>query len=225
MFPKLFGGRSRKSPFEIKITSVNIRFMGEVHGMRGLVTGSRIFSFELPFQNKIGSDLLPDEVRGPPMKVTEIKVKEPFRLLGISPALPVSVPYLSKTMLRLSLEGPEVNYEGPLSIEVASDSGDKVSINIQKIILHNGSTAIELEDSAIIFPMQKGQVFKKDVQLYKILPYRGALNSIEVNEPFRVVSTEPKIPLVLDKKDSYVISIFMKAPDFSYAGILDLTFK
>ena len=225
MFPKLFGRSTKKSPFEIKITSINVRFMGEVHGMRGLASTSKVFDYELPFQNKIGSDLLPDEVKGPPMKVTEIKVKEPFKLLEISPALPISVPYLSKTMLKLRIEGPEVNYEGPLTIEVASDSGDKVSINIQKIMLHNSSSVIELEDSAIIFPMQRGQVFKKDVQLYKILPYKSALNSIEVNEPFRVVSTEPKIPLVLDKKGSYVISIFMKAPDFSYAGILDLTFK
>lgn len=225
MFPKLFGRPAGRSPFEIKITGVSIRFMGEVHGMKGLTVTDKTFYYELPFQNKIGSDLLPEQVKGPPMKVSEIKVKEPFKLIEVSPTLPVSVPYLSRTMLRLKIEAPEVNYEGPLSIEVLSDSADKVSINIQKIMLHNGSTTVELEDSAIIFPMQRGQVFKKDVQLYKILPYKGRLSSVEVNEPFKVVSTEPGIPLVLDRKDSYVMSIFMKAPEFSYAGVLDLTFK
>ena len=222
---RVFRGKKVEAKSKITITSINLKFMGNSHGMNGFQTQNSIFDVSIPFQNKMGSNLLPDNLKGPKLRVSKITVAEPFRLLEVDPGLPVDVEYMSRVMFRLRLKGPEVTYEGPLSINFGNESADNVGINVQKIVLHYKDRDVQLEESGVTATMQKGQVFKQSVQLYKILSLGENIKSVEVARPFELVSSDPTLPLTADKKDSYIMGLFIKCPDSSYAGSLEITFR
>ncbi len=216
----------RPGTVRITITSINLRFMGETHSLAGREVKGGTFELALPFQNKIGSGLLPDMLKGPGLTLSSIEVSPPFTLLGISPKLPQEVAYMQKVVFRLMIKAPEVAYEGPLAVSFGNEPGETVNLNISSMVLEAKGTKVVLEDSAIVANMQKGQIFKRSVQLYKILGYQDTLSSISVSSPFELVSTDPpELPIRLDRKDSYIISLFIKAPDSSYAGTLEIEFK
>ncbi len=227
---RLFGSRKGSAASDAKvpkitITGVNLKFMGHTHGLAGMTTDDSTFSLDIPFQNKMGSDLLPDNLKGPPIRIGRISVAAPFKLLDVSPALPAEIAFMSKVTFRLKVNGPDVRYEGPLAVDFGNEASDTVNIMIKRVMLHRGDRTEELENSDITANMQKSQVFKQSVQMYKILSLGDTVSRVEVNMPFEVVSTEPKLPVRADRKDSYIISIYMKCPEFSYAGDLDIKFS
>ncbi len=207
------------------ITSINLKFMGEMHSIGGKDVNERVFELSIPFQNKIGSDLLPDMLKGPKMSLAKIEVSQPFQLVEFSPRLPLDIGFMDRVTFKLRIRAPDVTYEGPLTINFGNESKEVVAISIEKILLTGKGHTVELEDSAMAMGMQKGQIFKKSVQMYKVFSYGDTVRSIEVSKPFEVVNTEPKTPFRLDSKDSYIVGIYIKAPDFSYAGTLDIFFK
>ncbi len=207
------------------ITSINLKFMGEMHSIGGREVNGNVFELSIPFQNKIGSDLLPDMLKGPKLALAKIEVSQPFQLLDFSPKLPLEVEYMEKVTFKLRIKAPNVAYEGPLTINFGNEPKETVNLNISRITLSTNGRSTELEDSAMVANMQKGQIFKRSVQLYKIMSYNDAVNSISVSSPFELVSVDPKVPFRLDRKDSYIIGIYIKAPDFNYAGDLVISFK
>ncbi len=223
---RLFGNKKvQTSVKKVTITSINLKFMGNSHGLAGMEVSEPVFELRIPFQNKMGSNLLPDNLKGPKIVLSSVTVGSPFRLVDISPKLPVEVPYMSKTMFTLKIAAPDVTWEGPLSINFGNESANNVTISIKKVTLHHGDKSIELEDSGVTTSMQKSQLFKQNLQIYKVLSLGDTVNKIEVSAPFEIVSTDPKLPIKADKKDSYIISLYMKCPEFSYAGDLDIRFS
>lgn len=225
---RLFGSKRPKAAEQdskITITSINLKFMGNSHGLNGIKVNDAIFNLDIPFQNKMGSELLPDNLKGPNIQIGKISVNEPFKLLDINPKLPVEVPFMSKVVFNLKIQAPDVRYEGPLSLSFGNEPMDTVNISVKKIMLHYKGRSAELEDSKIVSNMQKSQVFKHNIQLYKIMSLGDTLNRIEISKPFEIVSVEPKLPIKADRKDSYIISIFIKSPQASYAGDVDINFE
>lgn len=220
----LLGG-NKKPASKVTITSINLKFMGNAHGLDGMPLDKPEFELDIPFQNKMGSGLLPDNLKGPPIKITKIIVAEPFKLLEVSPPLPIDIEYLGRVIFKMKIKAPDMTYEGPLAINFGNESSDSVVINIKKVMLHYKDRSVELEDSSIGATMQKSQLFKEGIQLYKVVSFGDTVNSVSVSKPFEIVSTDPKLPLKADKKDSYIISIYFKSPDFSYAGDLDINFS
>ena len=207
-----------------RLTTINIRYMGSVHGMDGFQVSGRVFEVNIPFNNKV-NDILPDNLRGPKLNVNSIKVGEPFKLISITPALPVEIDYMSKAVFKLKIQAPDTPYEGPMSVDFGNDPKDIIHISIQKIMLEYNGSRTELPDSSMIMNLQKNIVFKKEVQLYRIVSYGSRVDSMEISKPFEIVSTDPKLPIVADRKDSYVMGVYIKAPDISYAGELTIKFK
>jgi hypothetical protein len=199
--------------------------MGETHSIGGREIKEKVFTVDIPFRNKLGNDLLPDNLKGPGLVVDRIDVAAPFGFIDVSPKPPIRVDYMSSTVFRLRIRAPQVTYEGPLVVTFGSGASDSINLNIQKTTLRYAGNISELENSGMVINMQKGQIFKRSVQLYKILSYGSTLNEVAVNEPFEIVSTEPRLPLTVDKKDSYIIGIYIKAPQYNYAGSIDLAFK
>ncbi|MGC8479046.1 MAG: hypothetical protein ACP5M9_00010 [Candidatus Micrarchaeia archaeon] len=205
------------------ITAVNIRFGGDVHSLPGMDV-DETFTFQLPFQNTIGNGLLPDNLKGPTINVEKITVEKPFTLLDINPKLPTEVPYLTKMKFDLKIKAPEGNYSGPMLIKLETNSKDNIDLNISKIILTTNNKKVELEESMFSMNIKKGQPFKKDIQLYKVLSYNTKVSVVKINEPFEIISIKPGVPFILDKKDSYVANIVIKAPNFNYAGEMEIGF-
>jgi hypothetical protein len=225
MFSNLFSGllgKAKSAKSKVTISSVNLKFMGNSHSLGGMEVNSGIFDYTIPFQNKMGSSLLPDNLKGPSMRISSITVSAPFKLIEVNPKLPVDVPYMSKTSFTLKIQAPSVTYEGPISINFGNDSSENIAISVQKVILMHSGKSVDLENSEMVATMQKSQLFKKEIQLYKIISFNDHVNSIEVGKPFELVSVSPNLPITADKKDSYIISLYIKAPQFSYSGNMEI---
>ena len=208
----------------INITAINIRLGGDVHSLPGKDVETT-FEINIPYNNMLGNGLLPDNLKGPDMTISDITVDKPFELLSIKPSLPIDVPYLEKKIFALKIKGPEGSYSGPLLVKFNTSSSNNVDISISKVFLLHNEKKVELEGSTFSMNIKKGQVFKRDIQLYKILSYQEKVEKIEISNPFEIVDIKPKLPLILNVKDSYVASFIIKAPNFNYAGEVEIKFS
>ncbi len=215
------GTEGKKSTY---ITSINIRLGGDVHSLGGREVGET-FDIDIPFKNKMGSGLLPENLKGPDVTISSITVDKPFELIAINPGLPAEVPYMSESRFALRIKSPGGSYNGPLMVRFETGSTDNIDVSIARIMLSKGAKRVELESSASSMNIKKGQVFRRDIQLYKVLSLGDRINNIEVSRPFALVSTDPALPLSIDVKDSYILKMFIKCPDFSYAGELEIAFR
>ncbi len=206
------------------ITSINIRLGGDVHSLPGKDV-SGIFDINIPFKNRLGNGLLPDNLKGPDITVSTISIEKPFELISIKPALPINVQYMSEENFALRIKPPDGSYNGPLFVKFGTGSSDNIDINVAKIVLVNGEKRADLESSAFNMNIKKGQVFRRDIQLYKILSFQQKISSVEASAPFSIVSTQPSVPLSVDVKDSYIVTLFIKCPEFNYAGDMEIVFR
>ncbi|MEM0201128.1 MAG: hypothetical protein QXD23_01870 [Candidatus Micrarchaeaceae archaeon] len=208
----------------INITAINIRLGGDIHSLPGRDVETT-FKIEIPFSNMLGNGLLPDNLKGPDMTISDISIDKPFELLSIKPNLPIDVPYLSKEVFNLEIKGPQGSYSGPLLVKFNTSSNNNVDISISKVFLINKDNKVELEGSTFSMNIKKGQVFKRDIQLYKVLSYQTTIKKVEISNPFEIVKITPSPPFTLNIKDSYVASFLIKAPNFNYAGEVEITFS
>ncbi len=221
---KKITGRPSK-PEGVTLTSINLKLGADVHALNGREITEEVFRLDIPFQNKIGSGLLPSHLKGPDMTINDILVEKPFELLESSPKTPLNVPYMASMPFSLRIRAPKGSYSGPLSITFDTDSKDNVNIDVKKMTLIDGQRTADIEDTATNMILKKSQIIRRDIQVYKILKYGRRVEKVEINKPFEVVSTDPATPFTVDRKDSYIIKIFLKCPDFNYAGPMEITFK
>lgn len=227
LFARYFNKVAMRSESKTKVilTSINIRFGGHVHGLGGRELESQEFRLDIPFQNRLGNGILPDNLRGPDITISDIRVEKPFELLDTAPRLPVDVAYMKSRIFSLKIKAPAANYSGPLTISFGTESGENIKVDIEKVVLVDGGRSVDLENSTEAMTIRKSQIFRRAIQLYKILSYGRRVNGIEVNRPFSIAETTPKPPFTVDKKDSYIVTLFIKCPDFDYAGPLEIIFK
>ncbi len=217
--------KNNKNPGKsITLTSINLRFGSDVHALQGKEFDKEEFELKIPFKNTMGSGLLPDNIKGPEITIKKISVDSPFQLTQLSPKPPLKVGYLSSTSFNMRLRSPSPNYTGPVTISFETDTSDNVNIDINKVVLIKGDMRREIEDTATNMILKKSQIIRRDIQLYKILKYEQAVSSVKANPPFELVSSEPALPFTIDRKDSYVIKLFIRCPDFNYAGPLEIIF-
>ena len=212
-------------PAAITLTSINLKLGSDVHAMGGREVESGVFSLDVPFRNRVGSGLLPQNLKGPDMVISGISVDRPFELVGVEPEPPASVPYLGSATFHLRISAPMQNYSGPITITFLTDSSDNVNIDVKKLVLTRGARSADVEESTGNMMLKKSQIIRRDIQAYKILGYGTDVKGITVNKPFEVVSTEPQVPFKIDRKDSYVVKVYVKCPDFSYAGPMEIGFE
>ncbi len=207
------------------ITSISIDYLGDKHGLDGMQVHDKVFELSIPFQNKTGSDLLADNLKRPDLKIEGVSVSRPFELVDVSPTPPIAVRYREGVTVKLRIKAPDLPYTGPMSVTLGEKSSGMVRVQIEKIMaVRNGAKTV-LEEAPSVLSVQKGQVLKRDVQLYKVMRYGDKVNGIAVNAPFVMSGSEPKAPFRIDKENSYIISVFVLAPDYSYAGPLEITFS
>lgn len=214
----------KKMPATV-ITSVSISYLGDKHGLDGMQVDESIFELGIPFQNKTGSDLLADELKRPDLKIESVNVSAPFELVEVSPKLPISVRYKDTVQMKLRIKTPRLPYTGPLSVSLGEKGSGMVRVEIEKIVGIFGDKRVTLEEAPSVLSVQKGQVLKRDVQLYKAMRYGDMVNGIKVNAPFVLSGSDPKVPFSIGKEGSHIISVYVLAPDYSYAGPLEIYFS
>lgn len=220
----LFGRKKAAQPATV-ITNVSIDYLGDKHGMDGMEVSDKVFELKIPFQNKTGSDLLADELKRPDLRIEAISVGAPFELVGVSPKLPVAVKYKESVQIKLRIKAPALSYTGPLNVKLGEKQSEMVRVEIEKMLAVAGGRKMDIEEAPSVLSVQKGQVLKRDIQLYKIMRYGDRVNSIAVNEPFVLSGSDPRPPFTIDKENSYTISLYLLAPNYNYAGPLEITFS
>ncbi len=222
MFNLSIFDRLRHGKPKANITSISINYMGSTHQLQGMKVFDSEFELRIPFKNKTASDL-PEDIKRPDLRIDDIQVQSPFKLIDVKPQLPIVVPYGESTEILLKLKAPEIAYTGPLFLNMLAKSPDSIHVSISHVLLSKDEKSYEVESSQRSMYLQKGEVFRQDVQVMSVLDKGESISRVEVNKPFSLVKTEPQLPLNCDK-DSIVLSLFLKAPEFSYAGPLEVDF-
>ncbi|MDE1874259.1 MAG: hypothetical protein KGI04_04045 [Candidatus Micrarchaeota archaeon] len=224
---RLFGRFSRRTEpaASTVITSISIDYLGDKHGLDGMKVSGDTFELSIPFRNKTGSDLLDESLKRPDLRIDSISVSRPFELVEVKPGLPIVVRYQDGVDLTLKLRAPSIPYTGPLSVSLGEKTSGMVRVQIERMTAVYRGRKLVLEDAPSVLSVQKGQVLKRDVQLYKAMKYGDAVNAIGVSAPFVFSGSEPKAPFRIDKQDSFIISVFVLAPQESYAGPLEILFS
>ena len=212
---------------KVVISNINIKFMGNMHSIAGMKVSSRLFDLKIPFQNKTHSDMLTEAAsfkvqKARPIVVKKIEVMQPFKLNLVAPDVPLEVKPDQKIEFKMKIEAPNYNYEGPLMLNFVSDEIEMVHIEISKTVLSTNGKQTEIETSSRILSLPKGQIFSEKVQLLKALSYGDEIHKIEIEKPFSFVSSDPVLPIKIDKTNSYILNLYIQAPNNPYAGTLEI---
>lgn len=215
----------RKKGYSANITNFNIYWKGAMHPLPGKAIHSRSFEFELPFSNRSDDDglsFLKHQAR-PSEVITGIEAAAPFKVVSVEPGLPVSVADGQKITLKLMLEAPDYNYSGPVTIKMGAQAAEQVRIEIPEVAVIANGKRTKVTEHGEIKVLGKGAEFETSVQMYRALSFGAKVSSVSVNKPFAFVRSEPHLPFTIDNKSSYVVSFTIRAPDFNYAGPIELT--
>ena len=210
------------------ITSINITLQNYVHSINGMQVRESTFEVAIPYTNKTHTDLLTNSTEfkaeeAKPFVIKAITVADPFKLLSYEPKTPIEVKADQRIEFKLKVEAPKHNYTGPMNVTFNSDNVETIHVEISKTALIHNGTKTEIETSSRILNIPKGQIFVEKVQLYKALSYNDAVNAITIEAPFKFVSSMPKLPLKIDDTNSYILELYIQAPQTSYAGPLEIT--
>ncbi|MGC8538026.1 MAG: hypothetical protein ACP5MZ_03545 [Candidatus Micrarchaeia archaeon] len=212
----------------VRVTNINIRWMGAVHTLLGLESESRDFEVDIPFHNRSEAaekmrDVLGSTIIEEKLRIDGITVDPPFKLLGVDPAPPKELANGESVVFKLSVEAPEQSYSGPMQVRFTDAPKERVRVEINKVTLIREGRKVNIENSELVMELEKNQIFKNSIQMYKILSLGDEVKSVEVNKPFNFVSSDPKLPFKVDNENSYIVVFYIQAPEISYAGPLELT--
>ena len=211
----------------IDISSVNIMWNNTFHTLQGLKTFESQFDVKVPFANNNAVNELVKSIfkegKGEVITIKDVSVYKPFELISISPSLPININPNEKVEFTIKLSGPKQNYSGPLSIKLVPEEHEHVKIEINKArIIYKGKST-DIDKSEMIITLAKGQIFINTVQMYKALSFGDIVSNITLNEPFKLISTDPKLPFKIDDSNSYLTTFYITAPNSNYAGPLEIT--
>ena len=217
----LFGKTSK-----VAVTAVNLKWKGSTHTLPGVKIKGATFDLTVPFQNKNEEkfEFLKEYFKQtkPSAKIKSIKVSEPFSLVSSSPQTPIEVQDNQKVEFKLRVAAPEYAYEGPLNIELESETEEMVHVEITKIIIKAGDKKAELTDRPTIMNIAKGQIFKQNIHLFGMVGFGASVNKIEVVAPFALVASDPKPPFTIDNQTGYLVDLYIQAPRSNYGGPLEI---
>lgn len=219
-----------KKANRVVATKVNLKWKGSMHSIDGVPVRKGVLEITVPFQNRNEEsfEFLKEyfmSQKKPAAKIKGVTVSEPFKLISAEPSPPLEVQDGEKAEFRLKIAAPDYAYEGPLNIELVSDTEDIVHVEISRIVMTAGAKRVELKDRPQIMDMVKGQVFKQNVHLFGVVEFGGTVNKIEVAKPFALVATDPKVPFTIDNRTGYLIDMYIQAPQTGYGGPLEITIR
>ena len=207
------------------ISNINIYWKNSVHALPGMKLSSRTFNVEIPFANKNYEEFSFLKKATSAEAISDISVKEPFKLVLVEPKPPVEVEAGNSLRFKLTIEAPDYSYYGPLVIKMEPKKVETVHIEMPEIIAVSGSKRVKVNEHGEVKNVSKGGVFEVSMQMYRVLTYNDTVKAVSVSKPFEFVASEPKLPFTIDNKSSFVASFYIKAPEFDYAGTLELIFE
>ena len=217
-----------KKGTKVAVTAVNLKWRGSTHTLGKVEVRGKTFDVTIPFQNRQQESFeflntYFKQQKKPAIRIKGVLIKEPFKLVSAFPALPVEIKEGEKIEFKLTVNTPDYSYEGPLNIELLSDSTeDMVHLEISKIIVRFKDKQTEMKDKSVIMDLSKGQVFKQNLHLFGAIDFGGEVRKITVLPPFAFVSSDPQTPFRIDNKTGYLIDLYIQAPQKNYGGPLEI---
>ncbi len=211
-----------------------IKWRGKMHALdeEGFEVRGSSFVKEIPFSNRASTNMLTESNVGnapvfkaqkpKPVKITGIEVAPPFKLTHVEPQMPLEVQGDESVVLKLSIDVPEHSFNGALNVTINSEILESIHVELSKFTLKSNGRSVDIENSARIMSIEKGQMFSQAVQLYKIVGYHTKVKGLSVEPPFKLVSTGPKPPFEIDNPNSYIVTFYIQPPDTNYAGSLEI---
>ncbi len=220
IFGKLF-----KKAGTSKITNFNVYWKGRMHALPGMELRERRFSYELPFSNTSTEDALTflKSQKREPEVIEKLEVSGPFTLVSVEPKPPVSIGQGQKVTFRLLIDAPDYGYSGPATIKLGAHVVEQVRVEIPAVVVKANGKSVNVLEHGEIKVLQKGSEFEESVQMYRALGYGSRVSKVAVNKPFEFLRSEPALPFTIDDKSSFVVAFFFRAPEFDYAGPLEIT--
>ena len=217
-----------KKGTKVTVTAVNLKWRGSTHALGKIEVKGKTFEIAIPFQNKQQESFeflntYFKQQKKPAIRIKGVAIKEPFKLVSAFPVLPVEVVENDRIILKLKVNAPDYSYEGPLTVELLSDSSeDMVHVEVSKIVIRFKDKVNEIKDKALIMDISKGQVFKQNLHLFGSVEFGGEVKKIEILPPFAFVSSDPQTPFKVDNKTGYLIDLFIQGPRTNYGGPLEI---
>lgn len=218
----IFSNKGKKPSPKANITSIIINYLGSTHQLAGKEVYDKEFEIKIPFRNKLSSELEDQDVKKPDLRIDEVEVRPPFKLVSVAPSLPIVLPYGSSTELTLKFEAPEISYSGPLFLNFITKPQEDIHVSISRVVLSSGSASYAVEESSRSIYLQKRGAFKQEIQARAVLKPNSVIREIRVNKPFELSKTMPELPITVPSSDSFIISLYLIAPEFNYAGPLEI---
>ncbi len=223
----------KKEKGKVTITSVNIKWHGQMHAMEGLEVKESTFVIKIPFQNKSQQDALPFEAlkekfkaqEKAPIRINSIQISDPFKFVSVEPKLPRDIMSSEKIELMITAQAPDYTYSGPITITLVAEEASMIKVQINKVIVNTPLKSVEIENSGVILNMPKGAVFKNSIQMYKAMSYGERVDKVTLQKPFEFVSCDRKLPFTINEPSSYLVTFYIKAPEVDYAGPMEITIE
>ncbi|MCL4389382.1 MAG: hypothetical protein M1528_01650 [Candidatus Marsarchaeota archaeon] len=221
----------KKRDASVVVTSINLRWKGQMHALGGMQINEKRFTIAIPFQNKTQQDALQQYAalkekfkaqEVPPILISSIQLSDPFKFVSVEPALPITVKSGEKVEMKVTGEAPAYGYSGPITVTLSSSEARMVKIQINKVILTTERKSVEIENSGVILNMPPNGIFKNSIQMYKALSYGDVVTNVIASPPFEFEGAEPKLPFTISEPSSYIVTFFIKAPDVDYAGPMEI---
>jgi len=218
----------KKAP-KISITAINLKYRGQMHSIGGLDSAESLFSVTIPFTNRPYSNYLTDYLSEEnvikagdfdPINLKSIDAMPPFKVVSIEPKLPAKIGPEERVEFKIGIQGPEINYMGPMTLEFIEENREFVHLEITNTTLNfKGKEAI-VDSELNILNLPKNSIFGEGIQLLRALDYGMKIESISVGEPFKFEGSFPKPPFTINDKGSFIVTIYVKAPASNYSGPL-----
>ena len=221
----------KKKPDRVTISSINIRWRGQMHAMDGFSPKERRFTIAIPFQNKTQDSALEQYAalkekfktqEVPPVVINSIQLSDPFRFVSVSPPPPITVKSGEKIEITINVDAPDYAYSGPLTVTIGSPETSMIKVQLNKVILSAKLKKAEIENSGVILNIPPNGIFKNSIQMYKAMGYGDSASKVTVSEPFEFIDSDPKLPFKIDNPNSYIVTFFIKAPAVDYAGPMEI---
>jgi len=219
---------SKKAP-KITITNINLKYRGQIHQMDGLKSEESTFSVTIPFTNRPYSNYLTDYLSAEhmikssdfdPVIMKSIEAAQPFKVISVEPALPTKIAPEERVEFKIKIQGPDINYMGPMTLEFIEENREFVHLEITSTSINFKGKEVIVDDSLNIMNLLKNGIFEEGIQLLRALDYGTKIEAIDVAEPFKFEGAFPKPPFIINNRGSFILSVYIKAPPYNYSGPL-----
>ncbi len=220
----LFGDKKRGNGPSGSVSNVNIYWKGAMHSVHGFEIEGNEHEIVIPFTNHgAGLSFLKDQKKQE--VIDSITASDPFKIGSVVPGLPLVINTGEKIEIHITLKNPDYNYSGPLTLKLGSAANAEIHLELQKTMLNAKGKSIKVSESGEVKRINRGDIFESSVQMLRVFKKGDVITEVSVNKPFSFIRSEPELPFSIESDNSFIVAFYIKAPDFDYAGNLELNVK